>query len=158
MAPVPQTVSKKPKSEGQPSLAEIQAKLKAANDEKGPAMSEVTTLQQEEEVSISGSNARLMIMQKLSRKSEVCYNVNISYYCLFLQSKVVVLRNMVTVEDIDDDLEDEVTSECSRYGNVNRVLIYQEKQGIEEDAEVVVKIFVIFHTSAGKSVKTRLKL
>ena len=65
---------------------------------------------------------------------------------------------MVTVEDIDDDLEDEVTSECSRYGNVNRVLIYQEKQGIEEDAEVVVKIFVIFHTSAGKSVKTRLKL
>ena len=84
VAPVPQTVSKKPKSEGQPSLAEIQAKLKAANDEKGPAMSEVTTLQQEEEVSISGSNARLMIMQKLSRKSEVCYNVKISCYCLFL--------------------------------------------------------------------------
>ena len=65
---------------------------------------------------------------------------------------------MVTVEDIDDDLEDEVTSECSRYGNVNRVLIYQEKQGIEEDAEVVVKIFVIFNTSSGESIKIRLKL
>ena len=60
---------------------------------------------------------------------------------------------MVTVDDIDDDLEDEVTSECSRYGNVKRVLIYQEKQGIEEDAEVVVKIFVIFNTPAGKAVK-----
>ncbi len=32
---------------------------------------EVMTLQQEENVSISGSNARLMIMKKLSRKAEV---------------------------------------------------------------------------------------
>ena len=31
----------------------------------------VASLQQEENVSISGSNARLMIMKKLSRKSQV---------------------------------------------------------------------------------------
>lgn len=52
------------------SLDAIQAKLQHANEEKG-AGQEVTTLQQEENVSISGSNARLMIMKKLSRKSEV---------------------------------------------------------------------------------------
>lgn len=53
------------------SLAEIQARLQAANEEKGLNQPEVTTLQQEEEVFISGSNARLMVMQNLSRKSEV---------------------------------------------------------------------------------------
>lgn len=33
-------------------------------------INDVSTLQQEENVSISGSNARLMIMKKLSRKSQ----------------------------------------------------------------------------------------
>ena len=58
------------------SLAEIQAKLQQSNEEKGFG-NEITTLQQEEEVSISGSNARLMVMQKLSRKSEVSKIINI---------------------------------------------------------------------------------
>jgi hypothetical protein len=64
-------------------LADIQAKLKTSNDEKGatngggtsdaanPNAEVMTTLQQEEDVSISGSNARLMVMQRLSRKNEV---------------------------------------------------------------------------------------
>ena len=51
-------------------LADIQAKLQTANDEK-MSSGEVTTLQQEEDVSISGSNARFMVMQRLSRKTEV---------------------------------------------------------------------------------------
>lgn len=34
-------------------------------------MSDVASLQQEENVSISGSNARLLIMKKLSRKTKV---------------------------------------------------------------------------------------
>eukprot|EP00061_Rhincodon_typus_P011248 g36129.t1 len=59
-------------------------------------------------------------------------------------STVMVLRNMVGPEDIDDDLEGEVTEECGKFGAVNRVIIYQEKQGEEEDAEVIVKIFVEF--------------
>ena len=51
-------------------LVDIQAKLAAVNEEKMKA-EDVMTLQQEENVSISGSNARLMIMKKLSRKQEV---------------------------------------------------------------------------------------
>ena len=51
----------------------IQAKLHQANEEKAPGQQDVATLQQEENVSISGSNARLMIMKKLSRKSEVSW-------------------------------------------------------------------------------------
>lgn len=56
----------------------------------------------------------------------------------------MVLRNMVGPDDIDDDLEGEVTEECGKFGQVKRVIIYQERQGEEDDAEVIVKIFVEF--------------
>ena len=46
--------------------------------EKEPPPQDVASLQQEENVSISGSNARLMIMKKLSRKSKVCAVLTIS--------------------------------------------------------------------------------
>ncbi|XP_059389507.1 poly(U)-binding-splicing factor PUF60-B isoform X2 [Carassius carassius] len=59
-------------------------------------------------------------------------------------STVMVLRNMVGPEDIDDDLEGEVMEECGKYGAVNRVIIYQERQGDEDGAEIIVKIFVEF--------------
>ena len=62
----------------------------------------------------------------------------------------MVLKNMVGIEDVDEDLEDEVTDECSKFGIVSRVVIYQEKQGEEDDAPVIVKIFVEFSTTAGK--------
>lgn len=98
------------------------------------------TLAQQENMQITGTQARHMVMQKLSRSSEM---------------KVMVLRNMVGVDDVDDDLENEVVDECSRYGNVNRVVIYQEKQSEADDAEVLVKIFVEFKESA--SVGTAVK-
>lgn len=60
---------------------------------------------------------------------------------------------MVTIDDLDEDLEEEVTSECSKHGSVERVVIYQERQGVEDDAEVIIKIFVLFLTAAGKSIK-----
>lgn len=60
------------------------------------------------------------------------------------KSTVMVLRNMVGPEDIDDDLEGEVMEECGKYGAVNRVIIYQERQGEEDGAEIIVKIFVEF--------------
>ena len=63
---------------------------------------------------------------------------------------MVVLRNMVGIEDLDDDLEGEVTEECGKFGQVNRVVIYQERQGEEEDAEVIVKIFVEFSDQSGE--------
>lgn len=62
----------------------------------------------------------------------------------------MVLRNMVGPEDLDSELENEVTDECGKYGNVNRVIIYQEKQSEEEDAEIIVKIFVEFTAQSGK--------
>jgi hypothetical protein len=69
----------------------------------------------------------------------------------FLKNRVMVLRNMVGPEDLDDELETEVTEECGKFGNVERVIIYQEKQGEEEDAEIIVKIFVEFIVEKCKS-------
>ncbi|XP_069771269.1 poly(U)-binding-splicing factor PUF60-like isoform X3 [Narcine bancroftii] len=103
--------------------------VKKEDEEKLLDTERLEMLSEQEHMSISGSNARHMVMQKLLRKQE---------------STVMVLRNMVGPEDIDDDLEGEVTEECGKFGAVNRVIIYQEKQGEEEDAEVIVKIFVEF--------------
>ncbi|KAM9845150.1 poly(U)-binding-splicing factor PUF60a [Aulostomus maculatus] len=90
-------------------------------------------LSEQEHMSISGSSARHMVMRKLLRKRE---------------STVMVLRNMVGPDDIDDDLEGEVTEECGKFGKVKRVIIYQERQGEEDDADVIVKIFVEFSEAA----------
>ncbi|KAJ6221484.1 hypothetical protein RDWZM_000029 [Blomia tropicalis] len=114
-------------------LMEIGSKLNE------PSIEDGQTLQQQENVVIKGSNARQVLMHKLMRKNE---------------SKVIVLRNMIGVEDIDDDLESEVTEECGKYGNVRKVIIYQEKQSEDDDAEIIVKIFVEF-TSLLEAIKAR---
>jgi len=90
---------------------------------------EPQTLRQQENMSIKGQNARHLVMQKLMRRAE---------------SSVLVLRNMVTIDDVDEELQTDVTEECSKYGAVEHVIIYQEKQSEADDAEVVVKIFVEF--------------
>ena len=41
--------------------------------------------------------------------------------------------------------------ECSRYGDVVKVVIYTEQQGEDDSAEQIVKIFVEFQTSKRKS-------
>ena len=75
----------------------------------------------------------------------------VSHWCpvVVFQCRVMVLRNMVGPEDLDEELETEVTEECGKYGNVNRVIIYQERQSEEEDAEVIVKLFVEFKSETG---------
>ncbi|XP_074543963.1 poly(U)-binding-splicing factor PUF60a [Halichoeres trimaculatus] len=75
------------------------------------------------------SEQRHLVMRRLLQKQE---------------STVMVLRNMVGPDDIDDDLEGEVTEECGKFGRVKRVVIYQERQGEQDDADVIVKIFVEF--------------
>ncbi|RXG53983.1 Poly(U)-binding-splicing factor half pint, partial [Armadillidium vulgare] len=93
---------------------------------------EPQTLHQQENMSIKGQSARHLVMQKLMRKEE---------------SRVVILRNMVGVDDVDEMLQEEITEECGRYGTVNHVIIYQEKQSELDDAEIIVKIFVEFGAS-----------
>lgn len=98
---------------------------------------EPQTLQQQESMSIKGQNARHLVMQRLMRRP--------------LDSKVVILRNMVGPEDVDDLLKEEIQEECSKFGVVERVIIYNEKQTDNEEddnADVIVKIFVEFSLPA----------
>lgn len=96
---------------------------------------EPQTLQQQENMSIKGQSARHLVMQKLMRKVE---------------SRVVILRNMVSPEDVDESLQEEIQDECSKFGLVERVIIYNERQSEDdEDAEIIVKIFVEFSQMNG---------
>jgi hypothetical protein len=97
------------------------------------------TLQQQESMSIKGQNARHLVMQRLMRPRD---------------SKVVILRNMVGPEDVDETLQEEIQDECSKYGLVEKVIIYKEKQTDNDDDDfddVIVKIFVEFSMSSGKN-------
>lgn len=93
---------------------------------------ETQTLQQQENMSIKGQSARQFVMQRLMRPQE---------------SRVIILRNMVGPEDVDETLQEEIQEECSKFGTVSRVIIFNEKQTENEDddeAEIIVKIFVEF--------------
>lgn len=97
------------------------------------------TLQQQESMSIKGQNARHLVMQRLMRPRD---------------SKVVILRNMVGPEEVDETLQEEIQEECSKFGIVDKVIIYKEKQTDNDEDEfgdVIVKIFVEFSMSSGKS-------
>merc|ERR1719343_558293 len=62
-------------------------------------------------------------------------------------SVVLLLKNMVGPDEVDEELHEEIQQECGKYGKVENVVIYQEKQDDSDDAEVHVKIFVEFHES-----------
>ena len=54
-------------------------------------------------------------------------------------------------------MQEEISEECSKYGEVERVIIYQERQSEEDDAAVIVKIFVEFkEAGAAKKAKDSL--
>lgn len=91
----------------------------------------------------------IVLNEKFMAHLKVAHRVKL-IFVVFVQARVMVLRNMVGPEDLDDELETEVTEECGKFGVVNRVIIYQEKQSEEEDAEIVVKIFVEFTAQDGK--------
>ncbi|CAG0888393.1 unnamed protein product [Darwinula stevensoni] len=124
-APTPAEAIAKAQAEAKQKHQEELAKKLMENE----GQEETGTLQAQENLSIKGQSARNLVMQKLLRKADSC---------------VVILRNMVGPEDVDDSLQEEITDECNRFGVVSRVIIYQEKQSEEEDAEVIVKIFVEF--------------
>ncbi|XP_014093333.2 poly(U)-binding-splicing factor half pint isoform X2 [Bactrocera oleae] len=96
---------------------------------------ETQTLQQQENMSIKGQSARQLVMQRLMRPQE---------------SRVIILRNMVGPEDVDETLQEEIQEECTKFGTVSRVIIFNEKQTENEDdeeAEIIVKIFVEFSSA-----------
>merc|ERR1719348_907214 len=95
--------------------------------------SETVTLSQQENMQIKGQSARHLVMQKL-----------IGARGGMRESKVLCLKNMVGSEEVDEQLQEEIEEECGKYGDVENVIIYQERQSEEENAEVIVKIFVEF--------------
>lgn len=56
---------------------------------------------------------------------------------------------MVTPEEVDDTLKEEIEEECSQYGTVKHVVIYQERENDSDDAPQNVKIFVEFEAPDG---------
>ncbi|KJH53759.1 poly-U binding splicing factor, half-pint family [Dictyocaulus viviparus] len=85
--------------------------------------SEDATLASQEGLAIRGNDARHLLMAKLMRTN---------------RSTVLVLRNMVNPEDIDEYLEEEIKEECSKYGDVQEVVIANDQNA------GIVKIFVRF--------------
>merc|ERR1712098_570655 len=95
--------------------------------------SESSTLSRQENMQIKGQSARHLVMQKLMGARGG-----------MRESKVLCLKNMVGSDEVDEQLQEEIEEECVKYGDVENVIIYQEKQSEDEDAEVLVKIFVEF--------------
>ncbi|EXB75234.1 DNA-damage-repair/toleration protein [Morus notabilis] len=61
-------------------------------------------------------------------------------------TRVLLLRNMVGPGEVDDELEDEVGSECAKYGTVTRVLIFEITEP-NFPVDEAVRIFVQFERS-----------
>lgn len=78
----------------------------SATSEVAESAAESTTLEHDENIGISGTTQRFMMMQKLAEKTG---------------SRIVVLRNMVEKEDVDEALESEVQEECEKHGSVEKV-------------------------------------
>ncbi|VDN05785.1 unnamed protein product [Thelazia callipaeda] len=88
--------------------------------------SDDVSLAAQEGLEIRGNDARHLLMHKLMRTN---------------RSTVVVLKNMVTIEECDDELEDEIRDECNKFGKVEEVVIAQDP------GNGSVKIFVRFDNS-----------
>lgn len=88
--------------------------------------SEDASLASQEGLEIRGNDARHLLMTKLMRTN---------------RSSVIVLRNMVTPDDIDEYLEGEIREECSKFGTVIDVVIAKFA------SSGTVKIFVKFADS-----------
>ena len=111
-----------------PALQNIQGLL-AASGAQMKSSAEESLLSMEENMSIS-SDKRMEVMKLLQQRVDGSD-----------QLRTLCLYNMVTPSELDADLQDEVTAEASKYGKVERVVIFHD----EEKEEVLV--YVVFNTS-----------
>ncbi|KAG8850277.1 hypothetical protein FRB91_009168 [Serendipita sp. 411] len=58
-------------------------------------------------------------------------------------SRIILLTNIVSLEDVDDDLQGEIGDECSKHGTVERVLVHMPYPTPVDSGEAV-RIFVQF--------------
>merc|ERR1719186_1685873 len=110
-----------------PAAGAVNAQAKAQQlelEKKLMDQGEPATLKQQEDMSIRGKSARHMVMQRLMGARGK------------LESTVLLLKNMVGPEDVDEDLQAEIEEECNKYGKVENVIIYQERQSEDADAEI----------------------
>jgi len=131
----PPTIPAQSFSSLQPGKGAVDAQNKAQQielEKKLMETGEPATLKQQEDMSIRGKSARHMVMQRLMGARGK------------MESTVLLLKNMVGAEDVDEDLQSEIEEECNKYGKVENVIIYQERQSEDADAEILVKIFVEF--------------
>lgn len=85
----------------------------------------------EEETSIK-SNQRFEVMKKLEESR--------SGAAAEIQSNVLLLENMATPEDVDEELKEEISEECGKYGQVQKVVIW--------NVDSVVDVLVQFDSMA----------
>lgn len=84
----------------------------------------------------------LLKKHRTGKKEPSHYRFYTIVLILNLLIQVVLLRNMVGPGEVDQDLEPEVKDECNtKYGDVNRVVIYEVPNVDHEEA---VRIFVEF--------------
>lgn len=102
-----------------PQAAAATAAIAAAALRPGLTEQHITSLQQEDNLQISGSTQRYMMMQKLARKEESRSKGGDD-------SGVILLKNMIGPAELDSDFEDEVRQECSKFGAVRTVVIHVE--------------------------------
>lgn len=63
-----------------------------------------------------------------------------------MPSQVILLTNMVGPGEVDDMLQEETAEECSKYGKVERCLIFEVPRGRISD-DRAVRIFVQFSST-----------
>jgi len=103
------------------------------------------TLSNEEELTITSVTQRYEIMQRLARGTAA--------------SRCVILRNMVSYSDtLDQGLQSEISEECSKYGELERVVIFQEHddtKGDKNDDNTTVKIFILYNNFTGSQMAVK---
>ena len=92
---------------------------------------EPATLQQEEEGKGVSKSGRQLVMEKLMVAAAGK-----------MESRVILLTNMVGPEDVDEDLQEDVEQECNKYGKVDHIVIYQVGDHRQSQTVSVYKTFL----------------